>query len=57
MVNVGGSGGEIMQRWDGNGTVAEILMQLQDSSPGDHIEKDVYNFIGHAYDNGWLKSA
>ena len=57
MVNLSGSAGEIMQRCDGNASVAEILAQLQSSFPGADIEQDVYNFIGHAYDNGWLKSA
>lgn len=57
MVNLSASAGEIMQRCDGEANVAEILAQLQSSFPGADIEQDVYNFIGHAYDNGWLKSA
>lgn len=57
MVNLSVSAGEIMKRCDGKVSVTEILSLLQSSFPGADIEKDVYNFIGHAYDNGWLKSA
>ena len=57
MVNLSGSAGEIMKCCDGIATVADVLKQLQTSFPDADIEKDVYNFIGHAYDNGWLKSA
>ncbi|MGR8947378.1 MAG: pyrroloquinoline quinone biosynthesis peptide chaperone PqqD [Gammaproteobacteria bacterium] len=57
MVNLSGSAGEILKRCDGETTVEGILSDLQTAFPDADIEKDVYNFIGHAYDNGWLKSA
>ncbi|MEM7468833.1 MAG: pyrroloquinoline quinone biosynthesis peptide chaperone PqqD [Pseudomonadota bacterium] len=57
MINLSGSAGEIMKRCDGKASVGDILADLQQTFPGADIEQDVYNFIGHAYDNGWLKSA
>lgn len=57
MVNLSASAGEIMKRCDGQSNVAKILSDLQNAFPGADITQDVYNFIGHAYDNGWLKSA
>ena len=57
MINLSPSAGEIMKRCDGSTSVDEILSDLQNAFPGAELERDVYNFIGHAYDNGWLKSA
>ena len=57
LINLSPRAGEIMKRCAGIASVADILADLAEAFPGADIEKDVYNFIGHAYDNGWLKSA
>ena len=57
MVNLSASAGEILKRWDGEKSIEDILADLKAAFPGADLDQDVYNFLGTAYDNGWLVSA
>ena len=54
MVKLSGSAGEIMQRVDGQNTVADIIADLEAAFAAD-LEDDVLKFLEEAYEQGWIR--
>ncbi len=54
MVELNQSAALILQLCDGQHSANEILSTLEKSFPDDDIAKDVIDFLGAAYGNGWI---
>ena len=54
MVKLSGSAGEILRRVDGARTAEDIVADLQRQFPDADLADDVYAFLDHAWEKGWL---
>ena len=55
MVKLNGSAGEIMQRCDGERTIAEIIADLEDTYGASGLADQVSAFVTAALTNKWLE--
>lgn len=55
MVKLSGSAGEIMQRVDGQNSVAAIIADLEATFAAADLEDDVLKFLEEAYEQGWIR--
>lgn len=55
MVKLSGSAGEIMQRINGENSIATITNDLQTTFSENNLEDDVIKFLEVAYANGWIR--
>ena len=55
MVKLSPSAGEILKRCDGKSSISNIVDDLNNQFPGNNLEKDVYNFLEKAHENGWIR--
>ena len=54
MIKLSGSAKEIIERCDGERSVANIVSSLETAFPGVDLRADVHEFLGEASNNGWL---
>ena len=54
MIKLSGSAGEILKRVDGERTAGDIVADLQQAFPEADLAEDVYAFLDHAWERGWL---
>jgi len=54
MVKLNPSAGEILARCDGTRELDEIIDELEDLFNASNLAADVYRFIDHARQRGWL---
>jgi len=56
MVKLSASASEILKRCNGKMTVNEIIEDLKHQFPDAELDKDVYNFLETAHENGWIRT-
>jgi pyrroloquinoline quinone biosynthesis protein D len=56
MVKLNGSGGEIMQRLDGEKTVQTLIDELERAFDTTGLMQDVLDFLAMAQKQGWVKA-
>lgn len=54
MVKLNQSAAEILKRCDGGNAVAAIVADLEQTFAVDGLEGEVQDFLGEAYERGWL---
>jgi pyrroloquinoline quinone biosynthesis protein D len=54
MVTLGGSAGEILKFCDGERTVEQVCIELENQFPGADLRADVLDFFREARERGWL---
>lgn len=54
MVKLNQSAAEILKRCDGNTAVAAIVADLEQTFEAGNLGEEVQNFLGEAYERGWL---
>ena len=56
MIKLNPSAGEILNLCDGSRDVAAVVRELQHKFGVADLERDVFNFLEVAHDNGWIRN-
>lgn len=54
MVQLNNSAAEVLKLCDGNHTVNQVVEEIQSQIADQNIRNDVIEFIGDAYEQGWI---
>ena len=57
MVTLNGSSAEILKYCDGNRSVEDVIVELQNQFPEADLADDVREFLANAHNNGWISGS